>query len=267
MTNKKHIVQEVPASSADFAFYFEGDGIKSDIDWRETKEQKGYYTVTGANNETVTREYIKNPYSCNLFIIGRDRHSTYGINHDAYKDLISAFETCADELADFGTGYQGYSSPGTMFLDYGLITNKHSGKKIKALKELLADDNGATIENIAQMLSIVRGEKWKVQGVSGYSQGDYVNVLYCEGITGNKTAQAYGEVYLSCAKEFCTINIDEDGNEEDICHGYIVADCQAWKDEDYKKLVCEWACIPVEQTELQMIDGQTTHTSYQYRTA
>lgn len=72
---------------------------------------------------------------------------------------------------------------------------------------------------------------------------------------------------MGCGKEFCVIDVDEDGNETDKCYGYIIADCQAWKDEDYKRLVCEWAGIDEEETRLEMIDGSTTQTIYSYRVA
>lgn len=79
--------------------------------------------------------------------------------------------------------------------------------------------------------------------------------------------QHYGEVYLGAAKEFCVIELDEAGEEADACYGYIVADCQARSDEDYKRLVCEWAGIDESDARLEMIDGYTTRTVYSYRTA
>lgn len=65
---------------------------------------------------------------------------------------------------------------------------------------------------------------------------------------------------MGCGKEFCVIDVDEGGNETDECYGYIIADCQARQDEDYKKLVCEWDGINEEETRLEMIDGSTTQT-------
>ncbi|HHX71168.1 MAG TPA: hypothetical protein GX708_24375, partial [Gallicola sp.] len=61
--------------------------------------------------------------------------------------------------------------------------------------------------------------------------------------------------------------LDENGEEDYTVWGYIIADCQAWKDEDYKRLVCEWACIPEEEARLEIIDGSKSYTSYTYRTA
>lgn len=55
--------------------------------------------------------------------------------------------------------------------------------------------------------------------------------------------------------------------EIDSCYGYIVADCEARDDEDYKKLVCEWACIDKAETRLEMIDGYHTYIKYDYRIA
>ena len=70
---------------------------------------------------------------------------------------------------------------------------------------------------------------------------------------------------MGAAKEFEVIDLDEDGNEVDNCGGYIVADSQAWRDEEYKRLVCEWAGIEESETQLEMIDGSHTYTKYTYR--
>ena len=77
----------------------------------------------------------------------------------------------------------------------------------------------------------------------------------------------YGDVFFGCAKEFVVIDLDKNGEEADSVGGYIVADCQANADEDYKRIVCEWAEIDENETVLEMIDGQRTVTQYTYRTA
>ena len=75
----------------------------------------------------------------------------------------------------------------------------------------------------------------------------------------------YGEIWLGAGKEFYTIERDENGNEVDTCGGYIIADCQAQTDEDYKRLVCEWAGIPYDETRLEMIDIYKTVNQYSYK--
>lgn len=110
--------------------------------------------------------------------------------------------------------------------------------------------------------------------------GDYCYTLFIVGdrhtAVFNAEAWECGEIWLGCGKEFCVIDVedyaeDEDGEatytETDSVYGYIVADSQAWRDEDYKRLVCEWAGINEEETRLEMIDGSHVCTTYSYRVA
>jgi len=100
--------------------------------------------------------------------------------------------------------------------------------------------------------------------VRGYCQGDYIEVVYCKEHHKDGVRQ-YGEIWLGVAKEFDTIDLDENGEEIDTCGGYIVADCQVRTDEDYKRLVCDWACIPYEETRLEMIDSSRIVIQYSYK--
>ena len=135
------------------------------------------------------------------------------------------------------------------------------------LREWAKDANVDKPEHVAAYLTITTGKSWDVKAVHGYCQGDYAEVVYCADNYKQETAKVLGEVWLGCAKEFGVIDMDENGEEVDSCYGYIVADCEAWKDEDYKRLVCEWAGIKPEETRLEMIDGYHTYTKYDYRTA
>jgi hypothetical protein len=131
-----------------------------------------------------------------------------------------------------------------------------------------ADEEGC----IAKYLTIATGKEWATESAHGYCQGDVVKMVYCkehykEGVNH------YGEVWLGAAKEFGVIGLDENGEEDamDTCYGFIVADCQIknWRDSDneYKKIVCEWACIKLEETQMDMIDGSKTYTRDTCRTA
>lgn len=120
-------------------------------------------------------------------------------------------------------------------------------------------------EKTAEYLTLKTGKEWATDSARGYCQGDYVKVVYCkEHYTGG--VENYGEIWLGAGKEFNVVDLDEDGEEAHACGGYIIADSQAWKDEDYKRLVCEWAEIDEAETRLEMIDGQRTYTKYTYRT-
>ena len=248
----KHIIREIAPEWTEFDNYFDGDTFT---------ERAGDYCYT-------------------LFIVG-DRH-TEVFNAEAWEDAQKkAAELCEmfDDIQNNGYYSAWYSSFKACMIDNHIPYNS---RKCHALKELFLGQkcgdyfNQDRPEHMAAYLSIVTNRKWNVLGVCGYSQGDYVQVVYCEGFNTKEAARECGELWMGCGKEFTVIDVenyaeDEDGEPEytevDSCGGYFVADCQAWTDEDYKRLVCEWAGINEEETRLEMIDGSTTQTIYSYRVA
>lgn len=250
----RNIIREVPGEQTDFSFYFEDDGL----------------TEAGGD------------YCNNLFIVAQSRNSS-GFNEEEYQKIQTEIENLLEMYVDIvsASNYAQYSSTGAMLFDYGLINNIHSTKRIKAFTDFFKDCEekpqkpysnyynkleAFNAEKTAEYLTLKTGKEWATDSATGYSQGDYVEIVYCKE-HHTDGAKAYGEIWLGAGKEFYTIELDENGEEIDTCGGYIVADCQAWKDEEYKKLVCEWAGIPEEETQLEMIDGSRTYTKYSYRTA
>ncbi len=250
----KYIIREVPAEQTDFSFYFDDDGLKGD----------------GSN------------YCYNLFIVAQSRNSS-GFNTEVYQELQNEIENLIELYSDIveKSQYAEYSSVGSMLFDYGLINKIHNTKRIKMYTNFLKECcekpkspyanhyNNFSAHNeelTAKYLTIKTGKKWSTDSAYGYCQGDCVEMVFCEECYSNGVKH-YGEIWLGAAKEFCVITLDEEGEEQDSCYGYIVSDCQAIKDEDYKKLVCEWACVSEEETKLEMVDGCNTYTLYSYRTA
>ena len=249
----RYIIREVPPEQCDFSFYFDDDGL----------------TEAGGD------------YCYNLFIISQSRNGG-NFNGEEYTRVTNEIENLLEMYIDIvsKSNYAQYSSVGAMLLDYKLVKSIHDTKHIKIFADFFASccehpsspyanyhDNYSAHEeeSVAKYLTLKTGKEWDVDSVYGYCQGDYVKIVYCKEHYPNGTQQ-YGEVWLGAAKEFYTIELDEDGEEGDTCGGYIIADCQARNDEDYKRLVCEWACIPEEETRLEMIDEQHTYTKYTYRT-
>lgn len=254
--NKKinYIVRELPPESTDFSFYFDDDGL----------------TEAGGD------------YCCNLFIVSSSRN-TGGFNSEEYQKVQKEIENLLEMYNDItdNSNYAQYSSIGEMLYDYGLINNIHNTSRIKEFKDFFEKCEGKpsspysnyynnfeahSTEMTAEYLTLKTGKKWDTDSATGYCQGDYVEMVYCpehykDGV------KHYGEIWLGAGKEFYTIDLDENGEEADTCYGYIIADSQAWHDEDYKRLVCEWAGIPENETKLEMIDGSKTYTQYSYRTA
>ena len=233
--NKKinYIIREVPPEQCDFSFYFEDDGL--------TELGGDYYN--------------------NLFIITFDRFSK-GFNYEEYKRIQTLAEAIIDNFYDIEEGYTYHYNSYKEVMEYHNIP--YNSHKCHKLKEWAKNADTNKTEDIAEFLTITTGKKWTTDSATGYCQGDYVEMVYCpehykDGV------KPYGEIWLGAGKEFCVIYLDENGEEDYTVWGYIIADCQAWKDEDYKRLVCEWACIPEEKTQLEMIDGYKTYTKYNYR--
>lgn len=235
-----YIVREYPPESCELSWAFEDDGL----------------TERGGD------------WNYNLFIVSNDGWGRLsGFNVETYEGIRKEAENMMDDFEQVigreslyaGWTYKSYKE---VMESYGIPYNP---RKCHALKEWAKSADNLDTDDIAEYLTITTGKKWRRIGVHGYCQGDYVDVVYCEDFHENP--KYYGECWLGCAKEFSVNYLDENGEEEDSVGGYIVADCQAWRDEDYKRLVCEWAGIPEDETELQMIDGFHTYTKYDYRTA
>lgn len=235
----KYIIRE--AEYPEMEYYFDGDGFT---------EASGDFCNT-------------------LFIICNDGWGRLsGFNIDTYKEIKTEAETILEGFVDVEGGVTNY--------DGSKITYKEimqdNGWKFDAttchkLKEWARNTDDVDTETVCEYLTIKTRKTWKSIGVHGYCQGDYLKVLYCNGNYAEQDARICGELYLGCGKEFGVIELDEDGNETDSCWGYFVADCQAWGDEDYKRIVCAEAGIDEAETTLEIIDGYTTITRANYRTA
>ena len=152
----------------------------------------------------------------------------------------------------------------------GLVYSATKAHKLKVMFDdcRYPDD----IETLAEYLTIKTGKTWKTTSVTGYCQGDYVEILYCEEIYPDPTM--YGELFLGCGKEFSFAELTTDENGQEIVKddfevfGYYVADCQ-WKDEtQLKQVLCDYEGIKPDETKLLLIDYNTMHTytkySYEY---
>lgn len=238
MENTKYIVREYSPEACDLSFYFD-DGLT----------EKG------------------GEYCYNLFILyDRGWGRLSGFNIERYQKvqqkaryLIEDFELTAEYIENGDRDAFGRRATYKKVMEqYGIPYNS---RKCHALKEWAKNADEDRPEDIAAFLTITTGKKWDVTGVYGYCQGDYVEIVYCPEHY-KSGVQNYGEVWLGCAKEFCVIELGDDSDEIDRCGGYIVADSEAWDDEDYKRIVCEWACIPEDETQLEMFDGYTSSPKY-----
>ena len=228
----KNLIREVAPEHANLLYYFDGDT----------------YTERAGD------------YCNNLFIVSFDHGRVYGFNQDEYERLQSLATDVADQFTDVMDGYLSCTFRDVMN-DCGI---EYSPTKCHKLKEWAHYQSPDDTAGIAAFLTIITGRQWDVCSVRGYSQGDYAELIYCPDFYKNGV-EIEGEIYLGCAKEFSVTEYDDNGNENHTCYGYIVADSQVRTDEDYKRIVCEYADINPEDTTLEMIDSSRTYTEYTYR--
>lgn len=232
MNTRKNIIREIPPERADYQSYFDDDGFS---------EAAGDFCYT-------------------LFIIPCDRRRYSGYHMDEYEKLEGVIESISEGFAELENGaeyWQGYKNRKEIMEAFDF---KFNPSKCHALKELIKNIGGRIEpDDVAAFLTIKTGKRWDVTGVYGYCQGDYVDVVYCP--EHHNGAKEYGEVWLGCAREFMTIEYDDDGKEW-RCGGYIVADCLVKDDSDYKRLVCDWTGLDEDETELELFDGYVTSASW-----
>ncbi|MBQ1776614.1 MAG: hypothetical protein IIZ93_00510 [Acidaminococcaceae bacterium] len=237
----KNIIRECDPETAELSFYFDNDGL----------------TEKGGD------------YCYNLFIVMQDRHGISGFNTDEYKRVKETAENILEGFSDVDEGktYCNGFKPTykSIMQDEGLSYNPTLCHKLREWAKAVNDCTADT-EAVAAYLTVTTGKTWATSSAYGYCQGDYVQIVYCKQYYP-ENVEKYGEIWLGAAKEFCVIDLDENGEEGDSCWGYIVADCETRTDADYKRLVCEQSGIKPEETRLEMINGYHTYTKYEYRTA
>ena len=233
----KHIIREIAPENAMFQTYFDDDGL----------------TEKGGN------------YCYNLFIICNEGYNRLsGFNVEEYRNIQKRMENILDGFSDVEDGLTNYDGKRYTYKDIMMENDiQYNSILCHRLKKWTKNADINDSDDVAAFLSILTKKEWDSISVTGYCQGDYCEIVYCAEHYSNP--RQYGEIWLGCGKEFEVIDINENGNETDVYGGYIVADCEVRNDEDYKRLVCEWACIPIEETKLEMIENRYTRIEYTYR--
>lgn len=235
----KYIIREVPSELSDFSTYFDDDGL----------------TERGGD------------YNYNLFIVQNEGYGRLsGFNLEEYKNIQSRAGAIIEGFEDVRDGVTNYDGDKVTYKDimqeHGIRYSPRTCHRLKVWSEDADIDETA---DIADFLTIITGEYWKASAARGYCQGDYCEVIACAKHYTNPII--YGEVWLGAATEYSITELDDDGNELDTVYGYIVAESEAWTEERTKELVCKWEGIDPSEATLELIDGQTTRTEYNYRTA
>lgn len=164
--------------------------------------------------------------NCAVYIPG-DRWST-GFNHDEWIDILKQAQAVIDDYED---GFP--------------IDEK--------LKEWAKHADTSDTNSIAEYLTLTTGEEWAVKSFTGYSQGDYCEVVYCINHYTPEHINEIGKFWLGCGTEFCI----------DDCYGYYVPDTIRWREGDELRqyLADCYGCKP-EELEIYLYDGEHVVTDY-----
>ena len=214
----KHLIREIGLESTELQFYFDGDTFT---------EKAGDFCYT-------------------LFLIQNDGYGRLsGLNIDEYKEVKQRAGRILDGFNYVDNGGRNYDGSKTTYKqtmeDENIRFNPTLCARLRKWSEN-ADENKP--KDIAAFLTITTGRKWETSSARGYCQGDYADIVYCTEFYTEQGIDEAGDIWMGCAKEFCVTDYESDDDEEGYTvYGYIVADCQARTDEDYKRIVCDYAGI------------------------
>lgn len=165
--------------------------------------------------------------NCAVYIVPGDRRR-YGFNMDEYREIELHAQAIID---DYDAGYP---------ID-------------ETLKEWAKHANTSNTDSIAEFLTITTGEEWEVKSFTGYSQGDYCEVVYCVSRHTPEHITEIGKFWLGCGTEFCI----------DGWYGYYVIDELRWEGgEKLRQYLADcYGCKP-EELEIYLYDGEHIVTDY-----
>ncbi len=166
--------------------------------------------------------------NCAVYIVPADRRRYSGFNMEEYREIELHAQAVID---DYENGYP----------------------VEEALKEWAKYANPRDTSDIAEFLTITTGEEWEVKAFTGYSQGDYCEVVYCVNHYTPERINEIGKLWLGCGTEFCI----------DGCHGYFVVDELRWEEgERLRQYLADcYGCRP-EELEIYLYDGEHIVTDY-----
>lgn len=218
---KKIIAKELNPSHVDFSFYFDNDGLKS---------------IGGEN--------------CAVYIVPADRRRNSGFNMDEYREIEQTADSLIETFREVSPKNEYYPTYKEAMLSHNI---EYTSRRCRLLKEWAEYANPYDTSYIAEFLTITTGEEWAVRSFTGYSQGDYCEVVYCVSRYTPEHITEIGMFWLGCGAEFCI----------DGYYGFYVPDTIRWQEgETLRKYLADcYGCEP-EELEVYLYDGEHIVTDY-----
>ena len=191
-------------------------------------------------------------YYDGLTIISTDRHFVTRTKHTDLFDLVADNAYEADEAAeDFRTGYAYYVPYCRNYTEYVNQTfkpkKKLSTRKIHRLKELFSTIAEAyhpeyETDAIAEVMTILTGERYEAGTLKGYCQGDIVQIIYKESEWDKEALESLETEFWNGGREY---NI----TTEDDPEGFF-AYFTEWNDAELIKAIAAETGTTPEEVEL-----------------
>ena len=192
-------------------------------------------------------------YYDGLTIISTDRHFVTRTKHTDLFDLVADNAYEADEAAeDFrDTGYAYYAPYCRNYTEYINETfrpkKKLSTRNIHRLKELFSTIAEAyhpeyETDAIAEVMTIITGEKYEAGTLRGYCQGDEVQIIYKADEWNKEALDSLETEFWNGGREYY-ITTEED--PEGYCMYFT-----EWNDDEIKKTIAAETGTTPEEVEL-----------------
>jgi len=152
-------------------------------------------------------------------------------------------------------------------LDFLLEDEVSKTEKINIVKDFFQDKTESEIKNIVlffemvdicstsdfvKFLTYYTSKKYIAKTFSGYCQGDYCTVIYCENEYSTEQIEEIGNMYLGCATEYII---------DDVC-GFFVTDDVRFDDTALRtELANQYGCEP-EELEIWQYSGEHTVSDF-----
>ena len=218
---KKIIAKEVNPAYVELSYYFDDDSLKS----------------AGGEN-------------CAVYIVPGDRRDG-GFNMEEYEEIEEKAKAIISGFCDVNDKWTNEYTTYKEVIEYNGIP--YTSRKCHLLKKWAEYANLYDTNDIAEFLTIITGEEWAVKAFTGYSQGDYCEVVYCVNYHSPERIAEIGMFWLGCGTEFCI----------EGCYGYFIPDTIRWQEGEIlrKYLADSYGCEP-EELEIYLYDGEERVTKY-----
>lgn len=161
-----------------------------------------------------------------LTIVDIQYHRTNRVKYtELFESVVAYADEAAEAIEDFKTANKAYYAPYcNNFTEYVMqafrLKKRPSTKTIHALKALfttLAEEYSAYREyyqadEIAEIMTLLSGEKYACTNLNGYSQGDTVKCIYKENEWSKEALESLETEYWNGGSEYGVTDEDDDPN-------------------------------------------------------